>query len=229
MIFMSNLSVQIVKTLSVTLTRDKQDSILHDFDTYANATNFAIKSIFKNRLTSPKIAYDSLYDVLRGKFVFDGMNESEEIKSSVLFGGLFPYDVVSQIVTNPQMKPIEVRQEFAERFAKQYINDVIKTASVEITRHRKMAKLIVNLREKTPHFKHGVMIFSGFLVEIDEKTVSLLTLRGQKLAIPFDKRSRNREAEILKDIATGGRKFQRVRFTLNKEGYLNIDIRLPKV
>jgi len=225
---MSDIPVEIVKTLSVILTRDKQDIVDYDLDTYANATNFVIKTIFKKRLTSPRAAYDALYADIKDRFVYKKEDNVEVTDSEIVFGGLFPFDVVSRVVGKSQKNPVELRQEFAQRFAHQYISDVVKTASVEITRYRKMAKILVSMREKTPHFKRGVMIVSGILVNIDARGVTLLTLGGQELPIPFDKRSRNRETDVLEKIASGMRKIQRVRFTWNREGYLNIDIRLPK-
>lgn len=225
---MSDIPVEIVKTLSVILTRDKQDIVDYNLDTYANATNYVIKTIFKNRLTSPRAAYDALYADIREKFVYKKEDNVTETDSEIVFGGLFPFNVVSRVVGKSEKNPVELRQEFAQRFAHQYISDVVKTASVEITRHRKLAKMIVTKRGKIPHFKRGVMIVSGILVNIDARGATLLTLGGQELPIPFDKRSRNREVGVLEEIASGRRKIQRVRFTWNREGYLNIDIRLPK-
>ncbi|MDF1538878.1 MAG: hypothetical protein P1Q69_08245 [Candidatus Thorarchaeota archaeon] len=225
---MSDIPVKIVKTLSVILTRDKQDIVDYNLDTYANATNYAIKTIFKRHLASPRAAYDALYADIRDRFVYNKEVDAEEADGKIVFGGRFPFAIISRIIGESDKNPVELLQEFTERFAHQYVSDVIKTASVEITRYRKLSKMIVSMRNKIPHFKQGVMIVSGFLVNIDTGGATLLTLGGQEVPIPFDKRSRNREIDILEQIASGKRKIQRVRFTRNREGYLNIDIRLPE-
>jgi hypothetical protein len=158
----------------------------------------------------------------------------------VSFGKRFKYTTITKYIPERtktkthqglreiQRKPEELRHEFSMNYADQYINDVLKTAAVEISRHRKLAKNIVSMRGKVPHFKEGMMIFSGIRIDVGEKAVDLLTRSGEILSIPFDKRSRNRELETLTDIAQKKREFSRVRLTWNKEGFLNVDIRLLK-
>ncbi len=225
MVSMSDMPVKIVKTLSVILTRDKQDIVDYNIDMYASATNYAIQTIFKKHLTSPRAAYDTLYADIRDRFVHNREVDTEDTEGEIVFGSRFPFTIISRSIGKSDKKPAELRQEFAKKFAHQYVSDVIKTASVEITRYRKLSKMIISMRNKIPHFKPGVMIVSGMLVNIDARGVTLLTLNGQDLPIPFDKRSRNREMDVLEEIASGRRKIQRVRFMRNKEGYLNIDIR----
>lgn len=225
---MSDIPVEIVKTLSVILTRDKQDIIDHSLDTYVNATNYVITTVFKKHLTSPRAAYDALHADIRDRFVYKREVDAEETDREAIFGQRFPFNIISRVIGKSDKEPAELRKEFARRFAHRYVTDVIKTASVEITKHRKLAKMIVGMRDKIPHFKQGVMILSGILVKIDERGASILTLGGKELPIPFDKRSRNRQVEVLEEIASGKRRIQRVRFTRNREGYVNIDIRLPK-
>ncbi|MHA1906837.1 MAG: hypothetical protein ACW98Y_06060 [Candidatus Thorarchaeota archaeon] len=235
---MSDTPTEIIKLLSVTLTRDKQDILGPDLETYVAATNYAIKTIFKKRIPSKNKALELLRDDLAEKFVYssgDGQPGNSES-----FGRRFKYTTITKYVSERvktqthqglreiQRKPEDLRNEFAQALAEQYIKDVVKTAAVEITNYRKLAKTLVSIRGKIPHFKDGMMIVSGFLIDVGIKAVDLLTLSGESLSIPFDKRSRNREIDILTDIAERKRKFERVRLTWNKEGFLNIDIRTPK-
>ncbi|MCK5152174.1 MAG: hypothetical protein KAQ65_10045 [Candidatus Thorarchaeota archaeon] len=235
---MSDIPVEILKLLSVTLTREKQDVLIPELHTYVAATNYAIKTIFKKRIPSKKKAHDLLRDEIAERFVFSA--KDGQPGSSESFGQRFKYSTIMKYVPERvkvktehglreiQYKPEELRQKFSWILADQYVNDVLKTAAVEVTGYRKLIKNVVSMRGKIPHFKAYQMIVSGLLVDVGEKAVNLLTLSGETLSIPFDKRSRNRVIETLRNIAEKKRKFDRVRLTWNKEGFLNLDIRLPK-
>jgi len=237
---MSDLSVDIIKLLSVILSREKQLLIEPDFRIYANAANFAIKSILKKRIPNKSKAEDLLFDDIANRFVFRTIDSSENI-TPLEYARRFNYSIVTEYV--PQRvkaattehglrevdrTPDEVREEFAAFFARQFVKDVLKTAASEIGKHRKLAKMLISARDKIPFFKPGTMILSGLFIKVDERTIELLTLSGEKVPIPFDKRSRNREIEILQELVQGKRKCQRVRLTQNKEGFLNIDLRIGR-
>lgn len=180
--------VEILKLLSVTLTREKQDILEGELQRYGAATNWTIRQILKRRLSS-------------------------------------------------RMKTMQVLQEdFADKHDKRrkYLADVVKTASVVITEHRKLAETIRSMRDKTPFFKPGRLILSQPIVRLDEKAVTLTLTDNSLLPIPFDKRSRNRLSEKIADILRGSKegtinkKYSRIRITWNKEGFADIDIRALK-
>ena len=237
---MSDLSVNIIKLLSVTLSRDKQVQLEHDFKTYSDAVNYAIKSIMKRRIPTPAKAEQLLFDDTANRFMARPIGESEGGDLST-FGRRFKYSMIADLIPK-QIKvaseehglvvidrtPEDLRREFAQEYAGQYVKDVIRSAAAEISRHRKLAKTLISIRGKVPHFKYDTLILSGMLVDVDEKAVEVLTLSGEGVPIPFDKRSRNRELEILQNISQQRKKHERVRLILNKEGFLNIDIRIRK-
>ncbi|MFW9918071.1 MAG: hypothetical protein ACFFED_00570 [Candidatus Thorarchaeota archaeon] len=237
---MSDVPVEIIKLLSVTLSREKQLLIEQDFKTYSDATNYAIKSILKRRIPNVAKAEEILFDDITNRFVIKAEGDTTESEQSA-FGRRFKYSMIAEhvpqqvkVATEEQgmrvisRTPDEVRQVFVHQFSKQYVRDIVRSAAAEISRHRKLAKTLVNIRGKIPHFKHGTIILSGMLVKVDEKAVEMLTLSGEPVPIPFDKRSRNREIDILQELAEQKRRYERVRITLNKEGFLNIDIRVKK-
>lgn len=134
-------------------------------------------------------------------------------------------------------KATEVLQDdFSERYDKRraYLEDVVRTAGAEITRHRKLAKTIRSMRDKTPFFKPGRIIHSQPIVRLDEKAVTLTLADGSLLPIPFDKRSRNRLADKIASILRGSKegvinnKYGRIRISWHKEGFADIDIRAAK-
>ncbi|MHA1902798.1 MAG: hypothetical protein ACXADL_09715 [Candidatus Thorarchaeota archaeon] len=128
-------------------------------------------------------------------------------------------------------KTVEIlSDDFKERFDQRetYTKDVIKTARVVIGRHKRLAQTIRSMREKTPYFKSGRMIFSAPIINLGDKAVILAGSDGTSIPIPLDKRSRNKEAEILNELRKGIRGFGRIRLTWNREGYLDIDIRVEK-
>ena len=178
-------TVEILKLLSVTLTRDKQDVLMEELQRYGKAANWTIKQVLKQHLTSPTKAVE----VLRDPFV----------------------------------------EQFDKR--EQYFQDVLKTARVEISNHRKMAKTVRSMRDKTPFFRPERMILSQPLIKLSEKAVTISIRDGSRLAVPFDKRSRNRLIEKIQSVLRGekpgetNRKYGRIRITWNKEGFADIDIR----
>jgi len=180
--------VEILKLLSVTLTRDKQILLEEELQRYGAATNWTIKQILKQRLSSRTKTLEFLQDNFVSKY--------------------------------------DKRRE--------YLEDVVKTASVEITKHRKLAKTVRSTRDKTPFFKPGRLILSQPIIRLDEKAVTLTLTDGSLLPIPFDKRSRNRLADKISAILRGTREgainknYGRVRITWNKEGFADIDIRASK-
>jgi hypothetical protein len=121
-----------------------------------------------------------------------------------------------------------IRENFSKRFDKreQYLRDVVKSAWGEITRHRRLAEMVRSMRNKSPVFREGRLIFSHPIVKVQEKGLNLETQDGERVPIPFDKPSRNRVADRLRELATGQKKQGRVRLTWNKEGYMSIDIRM---
>ena len=179
--------VEILKLLSVTLTRDKQDVLSEELQKYGTATNWTIKQILKQK----------------------------------------------QHLTS-QTKTVEVLQDvFSDKFDKriQYLVDVVKTARVEISNHHKMAETVRSMRDKTPFFKPGRLILSQPIIKLSERAVALSIPDGSVLAVPFDKRSRNRLADkieaILRNEKPGGinRKYGRIRITWNKAGFAEVDVR----
>lgn len=177
--------VEILKLLSVTLTREKQDVLEEEIQKYGAATNWTIRQILKQHLTGPTKTVEKLQNI------------------------------------------------FFEKYDKriQYMEDVVKTARVEISNHRKMTKTVRSMRDKPPFFKPGRLILSQPIIRLSEKAVTLSTSDDGRLAIPFDKRSRNRLAErialILRNEKPGeiNRRYGRIRITWNREGFADIDIR----
>jgi hypothetical protein len=136
-----------------------------------------------------------------------------------------------------RIKATEVLQDdFSERYDKRraYLEDVVRTAGAEITRHRKLARTIRSMRDKTPFFKPSQIILSQPIVRLDENAITLTLADGGLLPIPFDKRSRNRQADKIAGILRGSkegvinRRYGRIRISWNKEGFADIDIRATK-
>ena len=133
-----------------------------------------------------------------------------------------------------------IQEEFSDKFDSRstYLTDVIRTATSEITRHRKLAVTVRSMRDKTPYFKKGRVIFSQPIVKVNEKAVFLTLPDKTRLPIPYDKFSRNKNVETLVAILKGeigkvgttgavpkNTRYSRVRLTWNNEGFVNIDIR----
>ena len=180
--------VEVLKLLSVALTRDKQILLEEELQKYGAAANWTIRQILKQNLSSRSKTFTALQDA------------------------------------------------FANKFDKRrgYLEDVVKTASVEIAQHRKLAETVRSMRDKTPFFKPGRLIFSQPIVRLSEKAITLTLPDESLLPIPFDKRSRNRLADKLTSILRGSKegeinkKYDRVRITWNKEGFVDIDIRISR-
>ena len=180
--------IEILKLLSVTLTRDKQDILEGELQKYGAATNWTIRQILKQNLSSRSKTFTVLQD------------------------------------------------DFGNKFDKRrkYLEDVVKTASVEITEHRKLAETIRSMRDKTPFFKPGRLIHSQPIIKLDEKAVTLTLPDKSLLPIPFDKRSRNRLSDKITAILRGSKegtinkKYSRIRIIWNKEGFADIAIRALK-
>ncbi|MFW9843698.1 MAG: hypothetical protein ACFFEV_03915 [Candidatus Thorarchaeota archaeon] len=133
-----------------------------------------------------------------------------------------------------------IRDDFFERFDRreEYLNDVVRSATSEITRHRKLAVTVRSMRDKTPYFKKGRAIFSQPIIEISEKALILTLADRTRIPIPYDKFSRNKNAEKIAEILKGkpmkvdaqgrmptNKRYGRIRLTWNNEGFVNIDIR----
>ena len=133
-----------------------------------------------------------------------------------------------------------IQEEFSERFDNRpaYLNDVVRSAGAEIARHRKLAVNVRSLRDKDPFFRKGRAIFSQPIVKISEKALTLMLADRTRVPIPYDKFSRNRNAEKIAEIlkaepvgpdATGkvppNKRYGRIRLTWNTQGFVIIDIR----
>ena len=173
--------VEILRLDSVILSREKQVVLKREFEKYAEATNFVIRTILQKHLTSAAKTIE------------------------------------------------EVEDEFVQRFDRrpEYLADVVKTARVKIGEHRKLARVLRSAREKKPKFKEGRLILSAPIVRVTEKALLLSLPDRNVLPIPFDKRSRNRSLDILRDLAAGNRQYDRIRLTWRREGFVEIDIRIP--
>lgn len=176
--------IEIVRLMSVILTREKQLPLEKEFERYAEATNYVIKAILKHHLMRPEKAVEVLAEPFGLKFDKRG----------------------------------------------EYLRDVIKTARAAIVGHQRLAGTVRSMRNKPPFFKSGRMILSQPIVKVGESAVLLRMPDKTQLPIPYDKRSRNRESEVLTHIVKGERdgrnkRYERVRMTWNKEGFVNIDIR----
>ncbi len=176
----SDSNSEILKLTSVTLSREKQDKIDLEFERYAKAVNYIIRTILKNRISSGSKTFSLLEEDLSNRF---------------------------------DQRP-------------QYVRDVVKTAWGEVREHRRLAQTIRGMRDKAPVFRSGRMIFSQPIVSVDEKSLRLQTADRESVPIPFDKRSRNRVVEKLQSLVRGHTAYGRVRLTWNKEGYMDIDIRI---
>lgn len=120
-----------------------------------------------------------------------------------------------------------LQEDIASRFDRrpQYVKDVVKTAWGVVREHRIRAQTIRSMRDRMPVFRPGRMIFSQPIVSVDEMALKLQTTEGEKVPIPFDKRSRNRLVDELQSLVKGKTAYDRVRLTWNKAGYMDIDIR----
>ncbi|NHJ14094.1 MAG: hypothetical protein EAX95_10490 [Candidatus Thorarchaeota archaeon] len=152
-------------------------------------------------------------------------DELERYASSVNF---VIKTIMQKHITKVQKTIETVQDSFSARFDSrpEYLRDVVRTARVEIGKHRRMARTIRTMRGKTPYFKSGRMILSHPLVSIDEKSLVLRISGDTELPIPFDKHSRNQNANELLALSRGTSKPGRIRITWNKQGYADVDVRL---
>ena len=152
--------------------------------------------------------------------------------------------VIKALLKNRLKKQAQILDAIGDDFSKlfdnrtTYLNDVMRSATAEIARHRKLAVTIRSMRDKTPFFKKGRAVFSQPLVEISDKALILTLADRTRVPIPYDKFSRNQNAEKLAEILKGNpvkvdaqgkmptnKRYGRVRLTWNPEGFVNIDIR----
>lgn len=237
---MSGQPVDIINLETVALTKEKQAILLDEFERYVRATNSTIKMILKKRMTSPTKTIELLHTPLTNKYILDDIaEENSEVRyrrQLLQFAKRFDYSTVTNVVSKDIGSPEAFYMKFASMYLEQYVSDIVKTARVEIGKHRKMAKIVRSMRDKTPYFKKGRMILSGILVWIDDRSAKVLTSTGTLLPLPFDKRTRNRESVRLEQIRDSESEdsrlikgaYDRVRITWNDEGYLNVDIRVQK-
>ncbi|NHI84064.1 MAG: hypothetical protein EAX81_07160 [Candidatus Thorarchaeota archaeon] len=135
--------------------------------------------------------------------------------------------VIMQKHITKEQKAIEVVEAlFSTRFDSrpEYLRDVVKTARSEVGRHRRMARTIRTMRGRTAYFRLGKMILSHPLVSVDEKGLAVRVSNNSELPIPFDKRSRNQNADELLALSKNASMLGRIRITWNKQGYADIDI-----
>ena len=110
--------------------------------------------------------------------------------------GLATNWVIKKLFKSPQIKRAQILDAIQDDFSKQfdvrltYLNDVLRSATAEILRHRKLAMTVRSMRDKTPFFKPGRAIFSQPIVKISEKALILTLADGTRIPIPYDKFSR---------------------------------------
>lgn len=153
--------------------------------------------------------------------------------------------VMKKLLKNRQTKRMEIldaiKDDFTEQFDRRdsYLNDVLRSATAEIMRHRKLAMTVRSMRDKTPFFKQGRAIFSQPIVKISDKALILTLADNTEIPIPYDKFSRNQNAEKISAILKGepqkadadrkmpaNMKYGRIRLTWNSAGFLIIDIKV---
>ena len=158
--------------------------------------------------------------------------------------GLATNWVIKMLLKGRQKKRAQIldaiQDDFSEQFDRRpaYLDDVLRSATAEIARHRKLAMTIRSMRDKTPFFKQGRAIFSQPLVKISEKALILTLADRTKIPIPYDKFSRNQTAEKISEILKGdpamdvegeilsNKRYGRMRLTWNSAGFLIIDIKV---
>jgi hypothetical protein len=222
----------IITVQSVALTREKSVSIQRETKFYQDATNFVIKEILKKHISSAARTIELVRDDVIRRFLHlrdstGPLSELNHQQLSEVFARRFSVTIVNKRFKE-RVEPARLRPEFAQKYEAQYVQDVVKTARVEIGQHRKMARTLRSIRDKSPYFKPGRMIFSGVIVSISDegKALLLLTPDGEEVPIVFDKRSRNRVISKLQAMASGARRYGRIRIIWNREGYADIDIRV---
>ena len=152
--------------------------------------------------------------------------------------------IIKTLLRNQLKKQTEIvetiREEFFEQFDNRpsYLIDVVRSARAEISRHRKLAMIIRSMRDKDPFFKKGRAIFSQPIVKISEKAITLMLADRTRVPIPYDKFSRNQNADKIAAILKGepigpdttgklplNKRYGRIRLTWNNEGFVDIVIK----
>lgn len=228
---MSEQKARIVNLLSVPLTKDKQSILQSEFQVYASATNYVMKLMIQKQINSSSKALQTLRDLFEKKFFslatsLDRTETASSENAQSLFESRFNSDIAKRY--RKSLPPKQDSQDLGplDWYVSQYFRDVVWTASAEIARHRRLATRVRNLRDKTPYFNFGRIILSGPIVSVTETGCTILVTKGDEVPVPFDKRSRSHEAVLLRSIAAGHQRFDRIRFKWHKEGYMDIDIRL---
>lgn len=172
--------VRLLTLLSLILTKEKQKVIQEQFEKYASAVNYVIKTVMTSHLANLRQTVEA------------------------------------------------VSEEFARRYdaRPEYLEDVVKTARAAIAQHRKLARTIRSMRDRTPFFKPGRLILSPPIVKIDSDGIVLFTTKNETLPIPFDKHSRNKDIQVLRALVDGKQQVGRIRLTWRKEGFLEITVRV---
>ncbi len=222
----------VVRLLSVPLTKEKQSRLLSELQTYASVANYIIKTIV-DRQIAPNMR---TLEVLRKDFetkLFrlttsepDATGEVAPEDARRRFISRFKQDLAWKYIGQGTRAQGQTDSTFAEWYLRRYFDDVLREARGEIIRHRKLARTVRSLRNKTPHFKSGRMILSPPIAALGESGCTILGTMGEEIPIPFDKRSRSQESKLLRSIAGGEQEYKRIRLTWRKEGYAEVDVRL---
>jgi len=222
----------VVRLLSVPLTREKQSKLLSELQTYASAANYIIKTIIDKQIALNMRALEALREDFEAKLFRlatvepDATGEVVPEDARRKFASRFKQDLAGKYVGQGTRAQGQTDSTFAEWYVRRYFDDVLRGALGEISRHRRLARTVRSLRNKTPHFKSGRMILSPPIAAVGDSGCTILGTMGVEIPIPFDKRSRSQESTLLHSIAGGGQQYQRVRLTWRKEGYVEVDVRL---
>lgn len=150
--------------------------------------------------------------------------------------------VIKAALKNHLLKPTKITETISEKFFNQfdkrpeYLADIVTTACSEIARHRRLSNTIRSMRDKTPFFKKGRAIYSQPIVKLSENGITIALWDRTQLPIPFDKFTRNKSADEISEILKGevpkadgkmplNQRYERIRLTWIREGFLRIDIR----
>jgi hypothetical protein len=194
-------------------------------------TNYSIKLMIQKQISLPSKALETLKERFEKKFFasttsLGGSETSSPANARAAFESKFNQSAVEKCRRIHTPKRDEQDMGPVDWFVHQYFRDIVRSALSEIARHRKLAATVRSLRDKPPFFKPGRMILSGPIVNITETGCSIITVQGDEIPVPFDKRSKSREAAILTALAAGQQKYSRIRLKWHKEGYLDIDVRV---
>jgi hypothetical protein len=131
-------------------------------------------------------------------------------------------------VTSSKRLVEAIEEEFLMRFddRTEYMKDVVRTAAATIVRHRKMTRVIPARRDRAPYFRSGSIVLSPPLIAVNETGLVLMYSKSESMPVPFDKRSRNKEATLLQDIVHRRTSLGRTRLIWHKEGFLEFTFRV---